>query len=335
MLAFEYPWAFAILPLPLLLRWWLPPWREPSTAVRVPFFERSAQVAGQAPQPGAVERRPGRLQLIVGLLAWSLLVAAVARPQWLEPPITRTESARDLMLAVDLSQSMQASDFLDPQGRPLDRLSAVQSVVRTFIARRRHDRLGLIAFGTSAFPVAPLTMDHDGVRRLLDELAIGMAGPQTAIGDALGVAVKMTEKSTARDRVLILLTDGNDTASRVPPDKAADLARTHGLIVHTIGIGDPHASGEERVDFAALERISRTTGGRSYRGQDRESLEAIYAELDRITPAEVKQTSYRPKRELYWLPLGAGAALFALYHLLAWAGTLLRGAPRSPRAAEG
>ena len=338
-LALGAPWALALLPLPLLVRWLLPPWREPSPALRVPFFERTAQAAGRAPEPGALERTPGRVQLAVGLLCWSLLVLAVARPERLEPPIERTQSARDLMLAVDLSQSMEAKDFTGASGEPEDRLAAVKGVVTEFVARRKDDRIGLVAFGTSAFPQAPLTLDHASIASLLDELAIGVAGPQTAIGDAIGVALKMTERSQAKDKVLILLTDGNDTASRVPPARAAELARDRKLAVHTIGIGDPNATGEQRVDFAALEKISATTGGKSYRGQDRAGLEAIYGELDRLTPALVERTSYRPKRELYWLPLGAGAVLFALYHVLAWAGAAARsvhaGRSPEPAAAEG
>src|SRR5262249_46755792 len=159
------------------------------------------------------------------------------------------------------------------------------------------------------FPQAPLTLDHEGVRLLLDETRIGMAGPQTAIGDAIGVAVKMTEQSAMQDKVLVLLTDGNDTASRVPPEQAAEIAKQHHGTIHTIGIGDPSASGEEKVDLDALQRIATATGGRSFRGDDRSGLEGIYATIDRITPDEAKRTLFRPRIELYWLPLGAAALL--------------------------
>ncbi|MEC5398041.1 vWA domain-containing protein [Uliginosibacterium sp. H1] len=330
MFAFDFLWAFALLPLPLLVWWWWSPYRERTEALRLPFFDEAAQLAGQTPAPGAVVMKPGWLLRLVGLLCWLLIVTAVARPAWVEPPIERIEAARDLMLAIDLSQSMEARDFTNAQGARVDRLVAVKGVVRDFIARRKTDRIGLVVFGASAFPQAPLTLDHDSVLMLLDELRIGMAGPQTAIGDAIGVAAKMVEKSKAQEKVLILLTDGNDTASKVPPEHAAAVAKSLGLIIHTIGIGNPNATGEDKVDLAALQRLSTATGGHSYRAENRAALEQIYATLDRITPEKAKREVHRPKRELYYYPLGAAGLLLAGYHLVAALASLLRrGASRA------
>jgi Ca-activated chloride channel family protein len=316
MLQLEYPWLLTLLPLPLLVWWLMPPYGERTRAVRVPFFEELTQATGQQPARGAVVLRGNWLRRLLAPLCWALVVLAFAGPQRLEPPIERTESARDLLLAIDLSGSMATPDFIDPQGQRISRLDAVRGVVDDFIRRRTTDRIGLIVFGTNAFPQAPLTLDHVAVRELLDELRVGMAGEQTAIGDAVGVAVKMTEHSQQRERVLILLTDGNDTAGRIPAEKAAEIAKANHIVIHTIGIGDPNAKGENRVDLDALKRIASVTGGRSFRGENREQLADIYALLDRMTPSKVKHSVYRPKVKLYYLPLGAALLLMITYHLL-------------------
>ena len=324
MLVFAAKWAFFLAPLPLLVWLLLPPFREVTKAVRVPFFEQAAEVAGVKPTPGAVVRKPNWVQRLMSPLCWALLVVAMARPQWVEPPQEKIEAARDLMLAIDLSQSMEARDFRDVSGHRIDRLTAVKQVVRDFIDRRKTDRIGLIVFGQAAFPQAPLTLDHDSVKLLLDELQIGMAGPQTAIGDAIGLAIRMTESSKMREKVLVLLTDGNDTASRVPPDKAAELAKQHGIVIHTIGIGDPRASGEEKVDLGALQKISDATGGRFFRGENRAGLEDIYATIDRLTPDKAKHLRYSPHVDLFWIPIGAAALVFCAYHMIAVLALYLR-----------
>jgi Ca-activated chloride channel family protein len=316
MFQLEYPWLLLVLPLPLLVWWLLPSYGERTRAIRVPFFDDLARATGQVPARGAVVLRGNWLRRILAPVCWVLAVLALAGPQWLEPPIERTESARDLLLAIDLSGSMATQDFVDEQGLRTDRLTAVKGVVDDFIQRRKTDRIGLIVFGTNAFPQTSLTLDHAAVRQLLDELRVGMAGQQTAIGDAIGMAVKMTEHSQQRDRVLILLTDGNDTASRLPAEKAAAIAKDHHIVIHTIGIGDPKATGEDRVDLEALKRIAQVTGGHSYRGENRAQLTDIYALLDRMTPSKVKHSIYRPKVKLYYYPLGAALLLMLAYHLL-------------------
>lgn len=316
MFQLEHPWLLLVLPLPLLVWWLLPPYGERTRAIRVPFFDELARITGQTPSRGAVILRSNWLRKILAPLCWALAVFALASPQWLEPPVERTESARDLLLAIDLSGSMATPDFVDERAERIDRLTAVKGVVDDFIRRRTTDRIGLIVFGTNAFPQTSLTLDHEAVRDLLQELRVGMAGPQTAIGDAIGMAVKMTEHSQQRERVLILLTDGNDTASRLPAEKAAAIAKEHHIVIHTIGIGDPNAAGENRVDLDALKRIAAATGGRSYRGENRQQLADIYALLDRITPSKVKHSIYRPKVRLYYVPLGVALLLMLAYHLL-------------------
>jgi Ca-activated chloride channel homolog len=322
-----FPWALAALPLPLLVWWLSPPHRERVMAVQVPFFERLLAATGQRPAPGAVVLRRVPVQRALGPIAWGLLVLALARPQWIGDPITRTVSARDLMLAVDISGSMDQQDFKGQDGAMLQRLAAVKRVVDEFIARRRGDRVGLILFGTKAYVQVPFTQDLATATELLDQAQVAMAGQQTAIGDAIGLSMKAFEASKAEQKVLVLLTDGNDTASRVPPAKAAEVARQHGLVIHTIGVGDPDATGENRVDLSALREVASTTSGRFFRAEDAEKLGEVYAEIDRLAPAKLETVSWRPKLPLFHWPLGAAMAVL----LLLWAWLLLtRRAARAP-----
>ncbi|MDN6874927.1 VWA domain-containing protein [Pseudomonas citronellolis] len=330
---FDYPWLLFLLPLPWLVYRYLRAYHESRSALRVPFFAAMSRATGQAPGNG--KAGGGRWQLALNLLVWALLVAACARPVLVEKPIERERPIRDLMLALDISQSMETRDYAGPDGQKVDRLSAVKGVVRDFIARRKDDRIGLIVFGTGAFPQAPPTLDHASLSTLLDEVGIGMAGPNTALGDAIGLTIKLLADAKEQEKVLILLTDGNDTASAITPDHAAAMARERGIVVHTIGIGDPAASGEAKVDLDSLRGIAQSTGGRFFRAGDSGALQQVYATLDRITPHQVKTFSHQPKRDLFWLPLSAALLALALAHgLAALAGRV--GAPgRRRRQAEG
>jgi len=311
----DYPWLLLLLPLPWLGYRYLPEYREARSTVRVPFFAAMSHAIGQRPnQPGS---RGNRWQPLLNLLVWALLVLAASRPVWVEKPIERQEPVRDLMLAIDISQSMETTDFTGVDGQKISRLAAVKSVVHGFIKRRKEDRLGLIVFGTGAYPQAPLTLDHTSLSILLDETGIGMAGPNTAIGDAIGLSLKLLDQPHEQEKVLVLLTDGNDTSSAITPDHAASMAVAKGVIVHTIGIGDPDASGENKVDLQTLQQISSVTGGQFFRAQDRDTLDEVYSTLDQITPHQAKYFSHQPKRDLFWLPLGAAIALLFLYHLIA------------------
>jgi len=310
------PWLLLLLPAPVLIWWLLPPHRERQESVRVPFFEQVALASGRPAAPGAVVRRATVAQRLLAPLVWTLMVVALAQPQWVEDPIERIVSARDLMLAVDLSQSMDARDFTAPDGGRVDRLEAVKLVLDDFISRREGDRIGLVVFGEQAFLQAPFTLDHDTARALLDETRIGMAGPRTVIGDAIGLTVKVFETSEAPSRVLVLLTDGNDTGSRVPPSKAAEIAAREGITIYTIAIGDPEASGDNRVDLDALGAIADETGGRAFRAEDREGLEAIYRDLDSLEQADFETLSYRPKHPLFQWPLGVALVMLFAYHVL-------------------
>jgi Ca-activated chloride channel family protein len=324
----DHPWLLALLPLPLLVWWLLPPYREETASVRLPFFLEVARATGTEPAPGAVVLRTNWLERAVAPLCWILVVVALARPQFVDPPVRKVQPARDLLLALDLSQSMDTRDFKDASGQPIRRVDAVRGVVADFVRRRADDRIGLIMFGDAPYPAAPFTLDHVTVETMIERALPGMAGPRTALGDSIGLAIRMFADSKAEEKVLVLLTDGNDTASKMPPARAADIARENGIRVHAVGIGDPDAQGEEKLDAAALEKIATVTGGRYFFGQDQAQLREIYATLDRVTPSNATVLSWRPRRELFHYPVGAALMLMAAYHLLMWLATTLAGTRR-------
>lgn len=318
----DYPWLLTLLPLPLLVWWLFPPYRDRSAAVRLPFFTNVAGVAGVTPTPGAVILRTVWLQRICAPVCWALVVLAVARPQFVEPPLTKIQPARDLLLALDLSLSMDTRDFRAPSGALDTRANAVRQVVDAFIQRRTGDRIGLIGFGDAPYPLVPFTLDHVTVRAVLADSTPGMAGPRTSLGDAIGLAIKMFESSHAPEKVLIVLSDGNDTASRMPPERAADIARDRRVRVHAVGIGDPGRTGEDRLDQAVLEHLATTTGGRFFFGGDQQQLAAIYDTLDQITPANQQTLTWRPRRDIGWWAIGAAVVLLVacLALLTLWSG---------------
>lgn len=315
MIEFAWIWVFLALPLPWLIRRWLPAAPEPGrAALRTPFLE---EFEGLPSGQGAVRVKP--CALWIALTGWTLLVAAAARPQWLGEPLEQSVSGRDLMLAVDLSGSMEIEDFF-LEGRAVDRLTATQWVAGQFIERRVGDRIGLILFGEKAYLQAPLTFDRTTVHILLDEAAIGLAGDKTAIGDAIGLAAKRLRDNPAEQRVLILLSDGANTAGAVSPMQAAELAAREKLKIYTIGVGADQMVvsdifGTRRVnpskdlDEETMNSIAEKTGGRYFRARDTNELEQIYALLDELEPVERAKRFYRPRTELYPWPLAASLLL--------------------------
>jgi Ca-activated chloride channel family protein len=309
-LTFAHLWIFALLPLPWLLRAVLPPRRVSEVAVRVPFGDRlGAAMAGVAPGSAAARKTTGH---VFSILLWALILTAMARPQWLEPPITKELPTRDLLLLVDLSGSMRQEDFKNLEGDSVDRLTAVKEVLGDFLTKRKGDRVGLVVFGDSPFLQSPFSTDLELSRQLLDETAIGMAGPRTAFGDAIGLGVNLFEESEAPAKTIIALTDGNDTKSQVPPVEASRVADQRGIRIHTVAIGDPETVGEEKLDEETLREVARTAGGSYFFAADREALAGIYEELDRIETREVKVASHRPRRDLFYWPLLAALALTML-----------------------
>jgi Ca-activated chloride channel family protein len=325
-LELAHPWALLLLPLPLIVWWLVPPQRERVSALRVPFFEQIAAAAGSEARAGAIVMRRRWLQLIVAILVWVLLVAGLAKPEWVGEPIVRTEAARDIMLALDLSGSMDYVDFPGEDGADVSRFAAVQRVVDRFVAERESDRIGLIVFGTKAYLQLPFTRDLDTARALVDLMEVGMAGPKTALGDSIGLAINSFESSEVDDRLLILLTDGNDTASKMTPINAADIAKLNGVEIYTIGIGNTEATGEDRVDFDTLAAIARRTGGEFFNAEDEAGLDAIYRRIDEAAVADVRTQSWRPRESLVHWPAGLAVVLVLAAYLLLLAGSWRRGA---------
>ena len=316
MLEFEYIWMFLLLPLPIIIWLILPAYKEEQESIRIPFFEEISSATGIKPSQGAVINKLNLFQKLLAPIIWVLLVTAIAKPQWVDDPIVKIESARDLLLAVDISQSMDAKDFRDTLGNRIDRLEAVKLVLDDFITKRKGDRIGLILFGGGAYPQVPFTLDHKTCRLLLNQAKTGMAGPQTVIGDAIGLGIKLFEESKVDERVMILLTDGNDTGSKMPPLKAAEIAEQNGIIIHTIGIGDPNANGENKVDLGVIKKIANSTGGKSFRGEDTKGLQGIYKTLDELNPQNFESRSYRPKHPLFFYPIGLAISLLTVYHFI-------------------
>jgi Ca-activated chloride channel family protein len=334
-LDFAWPWLAVAVLLPLLAARCLPANRErPQAGLWLPFHG-----AARGWQASARRGASRHLRLGLAVLAWTALVAAACRPQWIGEPQGFPVSGRDLLLALDVSGSMRTRD-LEQSGAGLTRLYVVKRVAGEFLDRRRGDRIGLVLFGTQAYVQAPLTFDRATVKVLLGEATPGIAGEQTAIGDAIGLAVKRLRSRPENTRVLILLTDGANTAGEVEPRAAVRVAAAAGVRIHTIGVGAERMllrrrRGSETVDPSAdldestLREIARATGGRYFRGRDPEELEAIYRELDAIEPVPQEGERLRPRREIFHLPLTVALVLG-----LAVAWPALRGGQRSRVAAR-
>lgn len=314
-------WAFALLLLPPLTYWLAPPHKQQKDSLQVPYFDRLVALSGDVAAEGAIVARGHAIQTFLVCLTWFLLVLSAARPEWVGEPIEIERSARDLMIAVDLSGSMEATDFTTDDGQSVNRLQAVKYVLGEFAQRREGDRLGLIVFGDAAYLQAPFTDDKDTWLTLLDETEIAMAGPSTAMGDAIGLAISTFESSDTDNRVLILLTDGNDTGSKVPPIDAAKIAEAYDVKVYTIGIGDPQTIGEEALDVGTLNRIADITHGSYYEALDRESLSAAYQDIEALEPQLYESLSYRPRSSLFHYPL----AFIVLVYLVALPALMWKG----------
>ncbi|MCD6526175.1 MAG: VWA domain-containing protein [Desulfuromonas sp.] len=320
MIQFAWPWAIALLPLPYLIYRWMPRAEQASHAAL--WVPNLAPFTSDAAQTGSVPRPTSRLRLWLTILCWLLLVLACSRPQWLGQALELPVSGRDLMMAVDLSGSMQIEDF-ELRGNKVNRLTALKAVAGEFIRHRPGDRLGLILFGDQPYVQTPLTFDHTTLTRLLNETVIGLAGKKTAIGDAVGLALKRLSSDKGARNVLILLTDGANTSGQIAPEKAAQLAADMALKIYTIGLGaetmetgvlffkrtvNPSAD----LDETTLRRMAEMTGGQYFRARDTAELAQIYQQLDLLEPVEKEKNIYRPLTDLYLWPLGVTLFLASL-----------------------
>lgn len=310
---FAWPWMIVLLPLPWLLRRWLRP-ALPGQALHLP-------------QPGVslshvADVRAGGMARWLLALAWILLLIAAARPQWIGPPQAQQRSGRAVMLAVDLSGSMHTQD-MQLAGQPVSRFGAVEAIAGDFIARRSGDEMGLILFGSQAFLVTPLTYDLSAVRAQLQGAAVGLAGTETAIGDAIAVAVKRLSALPEQARVLVLLTDGVNNSGSITPLEAARAAKAAGVRIYTIGIGATRMRvdgffGSQLVNPSAdldanmLTTIAKETGGQFFRATDSSELADAYRAINALEPMPQQGPTLRPRHELFRWPLLAALMLLLL-----------------------
>ena len=324
MIEWLWPFMALCLPLPLLVGALLKTREQQQGALTVPSLDAFNEVS----ELSSTQRIHGAWRAPLLWLAWILLVTATARPQWTGEPVTLPTTGRDLMLAVDISGSMATED-LEVNGSYVDRLSVVKAVVGQFVEARQGDRIGLVLFGTNAYLQAPLTFDVKSVNRLLTEAPVGIAGGKTAVGDAIGLAVKRLRKRPQQDKVIILLTDGANNVGEVEPKKAAELAAFDKIKIYTIGVGadelrmpslfgslgritNPSAD----LDEETLQAVADTTNGRYFRAKDTQKLLEIYDLIDELEPIDQDPETYRPIQALYFWPLSAAVLFFSLILLI-------------------
>lgn len=308
MFEFAWPWVFMLLPLPWLV-WRIGRPASPGQALRLPHGSLSW---GDNHQVSARSAAPWLLTI-----GWLSLLVAAARPQNIGPPQAQTHSGRAMMLAVDLSGSMQTPD-MQLGGQQLSRFEAVEAIASDFVSRRSGDELGLVLFGTHAFLVTPLTYDLNAVRAQLQSAVVGLPGTETAIGDAIAVAVKRLAALPHQARVLILLTDGVNNSGSITPQAAARAAQAAGVRVYTIGIGatrmtvpgffgDSVINPSADLDADMLTYIAHETGGQFYRATDGNQLADAYRAIDALEPMPQQGPTFRMHHELFRLPLALSA----------------------------
>ena len=318
MLSLQWPWLLLLLPLPLIVRALSKPPSEQAvrSALRVPFYHQLMQLRDRE----SLSIKSTKSPLVIShWLLWLSLLAAASGPQWVGEPQALPSTGRDLMLAVDISGSMAQQD-MKVQGSALPRITVVKAVVNEFVRQRQGDKLGLILFGSRAYIQSPLSFDLVTLGQLMEEAEVGFAGKQTAIGDAIGFAIKRLRKRPENSRVVILLTDGADTASTLPPLEAAAAAQRENIRIYTIGVGATEmvkrgffgtGLGAKKINPSAdldektLREIAHQTGGEYYRARNTEELQAAYNAIAALEPIEQEQQQIRPRRSLLHWPLTA------------------------------
>ncbi|WP_117235062.1 VWA domain-containing protein [Vibrio maerlii] len=314
MISFEVLEALWLLPLPLFVYKLAPSYLSRQQAIKVPFFNVLVNELGIKPQPGAQTARVIRPQKAIIAFGWLMLVLAAAKPVWMLDPQTYERSGRDLMLVVDLSGSMVTQDFTDEFGQPQTRLDSAKQVLKSFSQRREGDRLGLILFGDSAFLQSPFTLDHAAWLELLHQTEVAMAGESTSLGDAIGLGIKTfleeSGDSSNQEKVMIVLTDGNDTDSLVPPIDAAKVAAAKGIRVHMVAMGSLASSGDEAIDMDVINQAAALTGGEAFLAMSAESLNDIYVVLDELEPKLFESFTYQQSVSLHYIPV---IAIFLLH----------------------
>ncbi|AGH81742.1 von Willebrand factor type A domain-containing protein [Psychromonas sp. CNPT3] len=317
MFEFSHLWLFLILPLPLLARYFLKAASQQHTQVWIPLATGSKQ--------SFLQQTQSKFGAFILLLAWTLVIVALAKPIYYGEPIRAQQQSRNMILSLDLSGSMNEVDMrLD--GQSVTRLSLVKSLLKKFVATRQGDRLGLILFADHAYLQTPLTFDLKTIAQRIEETQIGLVGIRTAIGESIAIAIKRFVKNKNKQRILILLTDGSNTAGRIKPLQAARQAAKNHITIYTIGIGADSMLkqgfwGQQRInpsadlDEKSLTEIAKLTGGQYFRAKDQQQLEKIYQIINQLEPIDSEKLKYRPQRDLFYYPL-AGALLLLIFYAL-------------------
>lgn len=322
MFHFYWPWFVILIPLPFLVRWLIPAKKTGNDAgvpeLRFPAIHRLKNVF---PIHQRAEKSSNRLFMTLLSLTWFSLVIALMQPENVDQLRQEKNKGYDLMLAVDISGSMQALDF-STSSKHVSRLDVTKEVVSKFVLGRQGDRVGLVTFGESAYLHVPLTLDTVAVSRMLNDTVPGMAGNATAIGDAIGVSVRTLRERPEGSRVLVLLTDGEDNASSIPPLEAAKLAKQYGIRIYAIGVGKKgpvpfptkfggYGMAEVSMDEELLKEIAALTGGHYFLATDQKTLESIYSKINELEKTESNETIFLLREPLYRYPLA-----FAMIMLL-------------------
>ena len=319
MITFAWPWLLLLLPVPLLIYWLPKKDNNRSTAALI-----MPQIV-ESPSVKVVSNENKKAPLVILTLCWLLTVLALSQPQWLGDAVDIPTEGREMMIAVDLSGSMQIED-MSLNGNTVNRLDMLKVVLGNFIERRVGDRLGLILFGDDAYMQTPMTFDRKTVKQMLDESVLGLVGRKTAIGDAIALAVKRFDAKQKSNKVLLLLTDGQNTAGKVTPEQALELAVAKDITIYSIGIGadvmiQQSLFGSRRVnpsselDERTLTKLAEQTGGQYFRARDSQGMSQIYQLLDQLEPVEQEQQQMRPLTALFYWPLAVALFISILYLL--------------------
>ncbi len=311
MFEFVYLWIFLLLPLPLLARHFLKAKKHDYTQVWIPLAQGLSEQQSQAAK--------SYLSIIIPWLSWLLLLAALAKPVWFGEPIRIQQQSRDMILSLDLSASMQEVD-MPLNGQSVDRLTLVKDLLKTFIDQRHGDRLGLILFADHAYLQTPLTFDLSTINQMVDEAEIGLVGRRTAIGEAIAMAIKRFVENNNEQRVLILITDGANTAGTIKPLMAARQAAKNNVTIYSIGVGADEMIkqtffGRQRVNPSAdldektLTEIATLTGGQYFRARNQAELQKIYESINQLEPIDSDFLEFRPQKDLFYWPLAAALVL--------------------------
>lgn len=326
-LQFAYPWILLFWPVPFLIWFYTTPKKiQTNSALRVPFFQTIIQVSQSLQKNNSLRLLFKKAFYILLWLIWSLFLLGLATPQSTGIQLPTTQDGRNIMMVLDVSGSMSLPDHMI-NNRPTDRLTIVKRAAKQFVHHRSNDQLGLILFGSRAYLWTPLTYDHANIIERIEDASVGLAGQETAIGDAIGLAIKHLNKTNPKGRVMILLTDGVNNGGILPPIKAAELAKQNHIKIYTIGLGPDQqlngfsglflqANSATDLDEATLKQIAEITQGQYFRASDLQSLETIYNQINQIEQIKQKALPIIPKIE--WYPVFLIPAVIFLFILLGY-----------------